>query len=85
MNSYWLKFTECPSGCVEAEDEEKAAAIGKSVTGFDAVSVQRLPYPANPRINNVAHPTHGVTPSFCYSPERCCGNTSCPQRYSCTE
>jgi hypothetical protein len=37
--------------------------------------------PSNKHID----PKYGVTPSFCFMPEQCCGNTACPQRYSCTE
>jgi hypothetical protein len=85
MKSFWLKFKERVAGCVEAKDEAAATAIAKAATGFDAVSIQRLPYPANPRINQHVDPKYGVCPSFCFKPEQCCGNTSCPQRYSCTE
>lgn len=85
MRSFWLKFKERASGCVEAKDEVEAAAIAKQETGFDATSVQSLPYPANPRINKFNDPKYGVCPSFCFKPQECCGKTSCPQRYSCTE
>lgn len=85
MRSFWLKFNERPSGCVEAKDEKAAAAIAKEITGFDAASVKNLPYPANPRINQYDDPKHGVCPSFCFAPTKCAGNTSCPQRYSCVE
>jgi len=85
MRSFWLKFNERPSGCVEAKDEAAAAALAKEITGFDAVSVKNLPYPANPRINQYDDPKHGVCPSFCFAQVKCSGNTSCPQRYSCVE
>lgn len=85
MHSFWLKFNERPSGCVEAKDEKEAAVVAKEATGFDAVSVQNLPYPANPRINQYDDPKYGVCPSFCFKPRECAGNTSCPQRYSCVE
>ena len=85
MRSFWLTFSERGAGCVEAESEVKAAAIAKQITGFDATSVKDLPYPAKPRINEYVDPKYGVCPSFCFKPAECCGNTSCPQRYSCVE
>lgn len=85
MRTFWLTFNERPAGCVEALDEAAAAATAKEITGFDATSVKSLPYPANPRINTYDDPKYGVCPSFCFKPGECCGNTSCPQRYSCVE
>jgi hypothetical protein len=85
MHSFWMKFKERTAGCVEAEDEINAAKIAKELTGFEPTSCKRLPYPAEPRINKHHDEKYGVCPSFCFKPEQCCGNTSCPQRYSCTE
>lgn len=85
MKSFWLKFNERGPGCVEAKNEQAAAAIAKEITGFDASSVQDLPYPANPRINKHIDLKYGECPSFCFAPNQCAGRTSCPQRYSCTE
>lgn len=85
MRTYWLTFNERTAGCVEAMDGVAAAAIAKEATGFDAISVEVLPYPAKPRINEYVDPKYGVCPSFCFKPKECVGNTSCPQRYSCVE
>jgi hypothetical protein len=85
MKSYWLKFNGHRAGCIEADSEEAAKAIAKEKTGHEPLSCQSLPYPAEPRINKHVDPQYGVCPSFCFKPEQCCGNTSCPQRYSCTE
>jgi hypothetical protein len=85
MRSFWLTFNEREAGCVEAKDEQAAAAVAKEITGFDATSVKDLPYPAAPRINKYEDPRYGVCPSFCFTPKTCCGRTSCPQSYSCVE
>lgn len=85
MESFWLKFNERSGGCVEATDGDSAARIAKEITGFEPKSCERLPYPAEPRINMHHDEKYGVCPSFCHAPERCRGNTSCPQNYSCTE
>ena len=85
MHAFWVVFENGHKGCVEADSAESAATIGGEVVGFKATSVKRLPHPADPRINKHIDPKYGVTPSFCFKPEQCCGNTACPQRYSCTE
>lgn len=85
MRSFWMTFAGRAAGCVEANDEAEARAIALTETGMEPTKVQNLPYPANPRINKYVDPKYGVCPAFCFKPEQCCGNTSCPQRYSCTE
>lgn len=74
------------SACVEAISAEAAAQIYEHLKGKEAESVERIPYPASPRLNPYTNPNHGqVCPSFCHSPNSCKGRSSCPQRYSCTE
>lgn len=85
MSSFWINFDGHKAGCVEADDWQNAKIIAEKETGFSVTTVEPLPYPAEPRINKVEHPKWGVCPSFCFKPEQCKGNTSCPQRYSCTE
>jgi hypothetical protein len=84
MKSYWVKFEGAKSGCVEAESDYDAKLIANHVTKCQVKSVVILPYPAEPRLSAYAHPVHGMTPSFCCSPEKCAGKTSCPSNYSCT-
>lgn len=84
MPAYWIKFVSAPSGCVEAENEEAAKKFGEEATGSEAVNCNRLPYPADPRLNREEH-RGMVCPSFCYQPERCKGNTRCPERRSCVD
>lgn len=55
--AYWVKFEIGPNACVEADDEEQALSRATELAGRKAVSVQRLPYPAEPRLNRVADPT----------------------------
>ena len=77
MNSYWVKFTNGTAGCVDAESEEAALRwAGESI----ASSAKILPYPAVPRLKVEVN-----CPAFCYDPENCCGRTSCPKRYACSE
>jgi hypothetical protein len=85
MSTYWIKFPSKPAGCVQADDEDKAKAIAFEAMGEEPKSCQSLPYPATPRINKIEHPQWGVTPSFCFDPDRCAGKTSCPKNYSCVE
>lgn len=87
MPAYWIKFNGHRSGCVEAKSDDEAMALAKEITRSEVVSCKILPYPANPRLNGVDGWDHtkGECPSFCHSPEKCQGHTSCPQHYSCTE
>lgn len=85
MRAYWVKFDGHKAGCVEAENESAAKVAGKELTGCEVSEVKSLPYPASPRLNPWKHPKHGVCPSFCFNPEKCAGNSSCPQRMSCVE
>jgi hypothetical protein len=86
MLTYWIKFKTAKAGCVEAADEAEAKRIATEAMGEEPVSIESLPYPADPRINRYSHPKYGECPSFCFAPERCKGNTSCPdRRRSCVE
>lgn len=86
MNTpFWCKFPVGPSGCIEAPSAEEARVLAKAITGQDPVACDRLPYPANPRLNGKDGWGKGESPSFCYNPEKCKGHSSCPQHYSCTE
>lgn len=85
MQSYWLTFKGHAAGCVDAESEYDAKLIGKHFTKVDVETCRTLPYPASPRISAYVHPVHGKCPSFCYSPEKCAGRTSCPGNRSCVD
>ncbi|MEY5061649.1 MAG: hypothetical protein RIS45_1570 [Planctomycetota bacterium] len=85
MTDYWVHFEGRKPACITAKSEQDAMREASDLTGFVAVSAQRLPYPAEPRLNKVARGAYGPTPSFCFRPEQCVGRGSCPQRYSCTE
>lgn len=88
MPAYWIKFKNGKNGCVEALDETAAKVSGRMVTGSDVVSIDRLPYPAEPRLIKVKHKHNDQEyhiPSFCYTPEQCKGKSCCPKSYSCTE
>ena len=94
MNHYWVKLylegtTRLLSGCVSAK--EIGAAVDVLRMKFMNPSIHEisvLPYPADPRWNvgKVAPSLEGpVSPSFCYEPERCKGQTSCPKQPSCVD
>lgn len=83
--SWWVKFNDGKSACVDAKDEGHAIQLGSELSGKQAVSADRLPYPATPRLNANRHPKFGMCPAFCYRPDQCKGRTSCPQNYACSE
>lgn len=95
--SFWVTFEDGSSGCVEAPIEhqfksenwdERLSEIGviaSEIKGVAVTKVERLPYPASPRLNPQDWPDYGRCPSFCFSPRECAGSTSCPKRYSCVE
>ena len=78
--AYWVTFENGQKGCVEAADIASALRTGADYIGKKAVSAERLPYPAVPRIGPVSD-----TPSFCYAPKDCVWHTSCPKNPACTE
>jgi hypothetical protein len=92
MNGYWLTFTDGSHGYCQGSNAYDAKKIAEKLTGkkvaggeYKDISAAALPYPASPVIWQLDHPVSGKCPEFCYSPEKCCGKTSCPQKYSCTE
>lgn len=82
---FWVAFQGRESACVEAIDETEARARAKELTGCEVIRVDRLPYPADPRLNAFKHPKYGACPSFCFRPKECAGATACPRNYSCCE
>lgn len=85
VGPYWVSLEGMGSYCVEALTPEEAGHIATDLKGALVLSVDKLPYPAQPRLNPYDNPSHGVCPSFCYAPSQCKGRGSCPQRISCTE
>jgi hypothetical protein len=85
-NPYWVTYPSArlANECIEADSAEDAEVIARDARGVTPVSVRILPYPAEPRLEG-----HGVVPSacpsFCHSPQKCQGKSSCPQNYSCSE
>jgi hypothetical protein len=92
MNGFWITFTDGTKGYCQGVNEYDAKSIAEKLTGktvgggpWKNFTMKPLPYPANPVIWQLDHPVHGKTPTFCHSPNKCCGHTACPQNYSCTE
>lgn len=85
VRPWWVTAEKRGSGCVEALNEEAAKTIGSEVLGAEIIACEKLPYPADPRLNAYDGNPHGICPSFCYAPTFCKGFGSCPQSPSCTE
>ena len=93
MNGYWIVFTDGSKGYCQGSSPHDAVRIAEHLTGKTAVvgpnkyspELKALPYPATPVIWQLDHPVVGKTPTFCMSPDVCCGSTSCPRNRSCTE
>jgi hypothetical protein len=79
LSYYWIRFAGHAPGTVRAKDVAEAIELGKSITGVEVASIDILPYPASPQLNECD------CPSFCYTPEQCKGNTCCRKNYACTE
>lgn len=77
MGIWWVTFDSGKSACYEGTREEVELRTAQSGT---VKSIDCLPYPAEPRTD-----PKGDCPSFCYTPERCKGRTSCPKNYACSE
>jgi hypothetical protein len=84
MSAWWVEFDGFKTGCVETEGNEDVRVVAKEVTKHDVTRADRLPYPANPRYRKI-NGSGGPCPSFCYTPERCRGRSSCPHDIVCTE
>jgi len=78
MDHYWVKFSDRPNSCIDAENETEALELAAK-HGSGAEIVGTLPYPAPPRLEK-----HTRCPDFCYSPNDCVGHGSCPKRRSCS-
>jgi len=93
MQGYWITFTDGTNGYCQGQSPYDAVIISEKLTGKTVVVkgdkynpvLKTLPYPSSPVIWQFDHPVYGKTPLFCLSPEECCGKTSCPRNYSCTE
>lgn len=70
----------CAWTATEQEARDLAAAAGRVV-----VSVETLPYPCRPRLDDAEGWGSGQIPSFCHRINPCRGKTACPGRPSCTE
>ena len=92
MKIYWLTFTDGTKGCCQGSSEYDAKSIAEKLTGktvaggqYDDIAAKQIPYPAEPIIWQFDHPVVGKCPAFCYEPNKCVGQSSCPQNYACSE
>jgi hypothetical protein len=91
MNGYWITFTDGTKGYCQGSSAYDAKIIAEHITGktvgggkYKDFTMDTLPYPANPIIWQLDHPVSGKTPAFCFSPEKCKGNSCCHSNPSCT-
>lgn len=92
MTAFWLTFTDGTQACCEGESAFHAKQISEKLTGkkvaggdYKNISSKILPYPATPIIWQFDDPVMGKFPTFCHSPKKCAGHTSCPMSYACSE
>lgn len=92
MQGFWITFTDGSHGYCEGLNDYDAKVIAEKLTGktvgggkWKDFTMKLLPYPASPIIWQLDHPVNGKCPAFCFKPEQCAGNTSCPQNRACTE
>src|ERR1700677_2548320 len=68
------------SFCVDAKNKDPVEApVSRLFEATEIVSIDRLPYPASPRLD-----PHDDTPDFCWSPGGCKGRSSCSRNPCCT-
>lgn len=79
---WWITFSDRKQACAGYVTEEEANVLANSAG--DVVNMERLPYPASPRLDDNEGWGDGQFPSFCHSPNKCKGHSACPQPYSCT-
>ena len=79
MTPFWITDSAGKQFCVEASDKDAAIAISVE-NGRDVKSIDRIPYPATPRVG-----PESKCPPFCCRPKQCLGKSSCPHSYACSE
>ncbi len=92
MQGFWIMFTDGSHGYCEGVNDYDAKVIAEKLTGktvgggkWKDFTMKSLPYPASPIIWQLDHPVNGKCPAFCFKPNECAGNGSCPQQRACTE
>lgn len=83
MSGFWVNFNEGGSGYCDGKTEDSAKQKAEEVSGKTVKAIKTLPYPAKPIIWQEER-EYGYCPAFCYRPNICAGNTSCPTNPSCT-
>lgn len=81
MKPWWIKFEDREPGCLLTEwsaDADRALLLAGEATGSVPVSAKGLPYAARPLIGKLRDET------WCHSPEKCAGYSSCRNRYACS-
>lgn len=101
MRAFWIKFEDGSKACCEGQSKADAASIAEKISekrvarmpgkddsptwrGEDLM-IERLPYPASPRIWAFDHPVSGKHPAFCFKPDECAGKSCCPRRIACDD
>jgi hypothetical protein len=81
LTPYWITSDSYPASCVEDASPELAQRQFEKRTRARVKEIKPLPYPAEPRISE----RKMCCPSFCYTPGKCAGHTSCPKAYACSD
>lgn len=88
----WIKFEDGTGGCIiqppdfdGAMTGDQASQIATEITGKKVLWSKALPYAARPVLNRQDDWPAGWAMALCYSPEECCGHSSCPKRRACSE
>lgn len=89
MPSFWITFKGRNSACVEAEDEKTAMVAARIASGAQPIKAETLPHPADPRLVTKSYKDpkgrEYNIPSFCYTPEKCAGDSCCHKQPSCVD
>lgn len=101
MQAFWIEFEDGSKACCEGQSAGDAAAIAEHVSGkrvkrksghedaktwrHEHLEIDKLPYPATPRIWAFEHPVNGVHPAFCFKPNECKGRGACPRPRACDD
>jgi hypothetical protein len=83
MGSWWITFSDRGPACAGFVTKEEAGALADAAGRV--VSMEVLPYPASPRLDDNEGWGEGQCPSFCYTPDKCKGRGSCPNNPCCTD
>lgn len=88
----WIAFIDGSRGCILQPPDhpgkmsfDEASKLAEEITGKKVISLEGLPYPASPVLNQNSDWPAGWAMTLCFDPENCKGRSSCPKRRACSE